>query len=248
MTKIVNKFLSKSFHMVSDSDPDIVSWNGVGDSFTIKDIDAFQKHVLPKYFNHSKFTSYVRQLNFYGFQKMSQDTDIRIIPKEITSKTNGNASDDESSHAESVSSTSNQQNPSSSSSISSVRNPANNSARFMHQYFRRGMPELLSKIQRSTAKPKVPAMELEDYEALHKQIAELKGQISQMESQVDQKVEQAVQLVRNDYMTKVTQLEASYQSLVSVVSLLLNGKPAMGLAAAAPTTAFPSLQQLFKQV
>lgn len=33
----------ESFHMISDSDPDIVSWTGVGDSFTIKDIEAFQK-------------------------------------------------------------------------------------------------------------------------------------------------------------------------------------------------------------
>ena len=34
---------TESFHMVSDSDPDIISWAGVGDSFTIKDIEAFQK-------------------------------------------------------------------------------------------------------------------------------------------------------------------------------------------------------------
>lgn len=247
MTKIVNKFLTKSFHMISDSDPDIVSWTDVGDSFTIKDIEAFQKHVLPNYFNHSKYSSFVRQLNFYGFQKMSQDTDIRIVPKQvITSSTNGNASDDDSTHAESISSTLNQQDPSSNSSVSSVRNPANNSARFLHKSFRRGMPELLSKIQRSTAKPKVTAMDPEDYESLHKQVAVLKSQISQMESQVDRKVEQAVQLVRTDYMTKVTQLESSYQSLVSVVSLLLNGKPSM--TAAAPPSALTLHEQLFKNV
>ncbi|CAJ1965529.1 unnamed protein product [Cylindrotheca closterium] len=236
--------------MVSDSDRDIVSWNGVGDSFTIKDIDAFQKHILPKYFSHSKFSSFVRQLNFYGFQKLSQDTDIRIaVPKEISSNTDGNASDDDSTHAGSVTSASNQKNPNSNSSVSSVRNPANNSARFMHEYFRRGMPELLSKIQRSTAKPKVASMEPEDYEALHKQITELKSQISQMESQVDRKVEQAVQLVRSDYMTKVTQLEAAYQSLVSVVSLLLNGKPTLRLSAGGPSSAFSPLQQhLYKNV
>lgn len=215
MTKEVNKFLTKSYHMISSSDPNILSWNGVGDSFTIEDIDAFQKHILPKYFSHSKYSSYVRQLNFYGFQKMSQDSDIRIVPKVIV--------DDESSHAsESVNSTSNQQNPSSSSSStpSTPRFPFNNSARFMHEYFRRGMPELLPKIQRSTAKPKLHMIESQDYEALHKEIASLKGQINQMESQVDRKVELAVQLVRNDYMTKVTRLEASYQSLVSIVSLM----------------------------
>lgn len=172
-------------------------------------------------------------MNFYGFQKLSQDSDvIRAIPKVITSiKTN--FGDDESSHAESIQSASNQQSPSSVSSVSSARLPVNNSARFTHEFFRRGMPELLSKIQRSTAKPKVPTMEPEDFQSLHKQITILKEQISEMESQVDRKVEQAVQLVRNDYTTKLTQMEVSYQSLVSVVSLLLNGKPTSG----APTGA-----------
>lgn len=230
--------------MISDSDPDIVSWTGVGDSFTIKDIDAFQKKILPKYFNHSKFSSFVRQLNFYGFQKLSQESDIvRAVPRIITSNKT-NVSDDDSSHAESINSTTDQQNPSSGSniSVSSSRNPANNSARFMHEFFRRGMPELLSKIQRSTAKPKAPPMEPEDYQTLHRQIAELRGQISQAESQVDRKVEQAVQLVRNDYMAKVTQLEASYQSLVSVVSLLLNRKPTM---TAGPSASGLALHNLF---
>jgi hypothetical protein len=228
--------------MVSDSDSDIISWTGVGDSFTIKDIDAFQKTVLPKYFNHSKFSSFVRQLNFYGFQKLSQESDIiRTVPQVIKTNASNNNNDDESSHAESLASRQQQtqQNPSSNGSVTSSR--TNNSARFMHEYFRRGMPELLAKIQRSTAKPKVPVMEPEEYQALHQKIAALQTQVSQLESQMDQKVEQAVQLVRQDYMSKVTQLEVSYQSLVSVLSLLLNGKPTL---TGTPSTSALSLHSL----
>merc|ERR1712021_270690 len=98
----------------------------------------------------------------------------------------------------------------------------------MHEYFRRGMPELLCKIRRSTANQKSPAIGPQDYEALQAQISSLKGQMKQMEWQVDRKVELAVQLVRNEYMTEVTRLEASYQSLVSMVSLILQGKVTMG--------------------
>merc|ERR1719322_37537 len=47
-----------------------VSWEKEGKSFIIHDQANFSKIVLPKYFKHNKFASFVRQLNMYGFRKL----------------------------------------------------------------------------------------------------------------------------------------------------------------------------------
>ena len=38
--------------------------------FIVKDPDAFATQIIPQYFDHNKFSSFARQLNFYGFRKM----------------------------------------------------------------------------------------------------------------------------------------------------------------------------------
>lgn len=59
-------FLSKTFHMVDDPETDsIVSWSQSRDSFIVWDSHEFSKHLLPKYFKHSNFSSFIRQLNTY---------------------------------------------------------------------------------------------------------------------------------------------------------------------------------------
>jgi len=108
------------------------------------------------------------------------------------------------------------------------------------------MPELLCKIRRSTAKQKSPAIAPQDYEALLAQISSLKGQMKQMESQVDRKVELAVQLVRNEYMSELRRLEASYQSLVSMVSLILQGKATMGRVSPSQSSLITLRQQFLE--
>ncbi|XP_028787453.1 heat shock factor protein HSF30 [Neltuma alba] len=67
-------FLKKTFEMVEDpvTDP-IVSWSEARDSFIVWDSHEFSKILLPKYFKHSNFSSFIRQLNTYGFRKIDSD-------------------------------------------------------------------------------------------------------------------------------------------------------------------------------
>lgn len=59
-------FLMKTYDMVDDPSTDkIVSWSPADNSFVIWDPPEFAKELLPKYFKHSNFSSFVRQLNTY---------------------------------------------------------------------------------------------------------------------------------------------------------------------------------------
>ncbi|XP_042019243.1 heat stress transcription factor A-7a-like [Salvia splendens] len=67
-------FLTKTFDMVDDPATDgVVSWSRGGHSFVVWDPHAFSSSLLPRYFKHSNFSSFVRQLNTYGFRKIDTD-------------------------------------------------------------------------------------------------------------------------------------------------------------------------------
>ena len=53
--------------------PDIICWSSEGNSFTVKNIDELSDKVLPNYFKHNNFTSFVRQLNLYDFHKIRSE-------------------------------------------------------------------------------------------------------------------------------------------------------------------------------
>lgn len=67
--------------MVNTSDPAIISWADDGETFVVKDPDRFEQEVIPKFFKHRKFSSFVRQLNFYKFRKIKNSDTIIIDPK-----------------------------------------------------------------------------------------------------------------------------------------------------------------------
>mmetsp|Transcript_13891 Transcript_13891/g.20266 ORF Transcript_13891/g.20266 Transcript_13891/m.20266 type:complete len:440 (-) Transcript_13891:527-1846(-) len=69
----VPMFLRKTYHMVNASNESIVCWSKDGNSFIIKDVDSFTSKIIPQFFNHKNFKSFVRQLNFYGFHKVKTD-------------------------------------------------------------------------------------------------------------------------------------------------------------------------------
>lgn len=67
-------FLTKVYDMVEDkSIDDIIRWSRGGQSFVVLDPQAFSTNLLPRYFKHNNFSSFVRQLNTYGFRKIDPD-------------------------------------------------------------------------------------------------------------------------------------------------------------------------------
>jgi len=70
-------FLKKTYHMIDTCDPTIATWSSDGRTFVVKDIDIFAAEIIPQFFKHNNFSSFVRQLNFYGFRKIKNDT-VRI--------------------------------------------------------------------------------------------------------------------------------------------------------------------------
>eukprot|EP00794_Sanderia_malayensis_P019255 gene19255-21183_t len=67
----VPAFLVKLWRLVQDEDVDeLISWSKNGTAFCIHDPTILSKDILPMYYKHNNFTSFVRQLNMYGFKKV----------------------------------------------------------------------------------------------------------------------------------------------------------------------------------
>ncbi|CAL9757059.1 unnamed protein product [Musa acuminata subsp. burmannicoides] len=67
-------FLAKTYQLVDDpSIDDVISWNEDGSAFVVWRPAEFSLDVLPNYFKHNNFSSFVRQLNTYGFRKTVPD-------------------------------------------------------------------------------------------------------------------------------------------------------------------------------
>ncbi|KAF3441196.1 hypothetical protein FNV43_RR16599 [Rhamnella rubrinervis] len=65
-------FLLKTYMLVEDpATDDVISWNSEGTAFVVWQPAEFARDLLPTLFKHSNFSSFVRQLNTYGFRKVA---------------------------------------------------------------------------------------------------------------------------------------------------------------------------------
>ena len=140
---------------------------------------------MPLYFKHSKFQSFVRQLNFYGFHKLRTDPDLNSVD-------------------------------------------ANKTVHFGHEYFKKGQPDLLYRIQRSTrgctthssgngdgasSASGAGAATVEQVESLKAEVSQLNKQLEQLSTIVDFKLATLSTTIEADYQRRMEKIEHSYKLL-----------------------------------
>ncbi|KFH68582.1 hypothetical protein MVEG_05392 [Podila verticillata NRRL 6337] len=71
LVKVRSMFIDKLFKMVEDpAIQHLIAWAKEGDMFYVFNCIELSTSVLPKFFKHNNWQSFVRQLNMYGFHKI----------------------------------------------------------------------------------------------------------------------------------------------------------------------------------
>ncbi|KAI9281164.1 HSF-type DNA-binding-domain-containing protein [Sporodiniella umbellata] len=73
--KLQPTFVRKLYRILEDQESQpLISWSKRGDVFYVTNPASFSKTVLPLYFKHNNWQSFIRQLNMYGFNKINDMT------------------------------------------------------------------------------------------------------------------------------------------------------------------------------
>jgi len=68
-------FPKKLFQLLQNEDQTLISWRPHGLAFIVNDEDRFVAETLPRYFKQTKIASFQRQLNLYGFHRLTKGVD-----------------------------------------------------------------------------------------------------------------------------------------------------------------------------
>ncbi|KAI0832035.1 HSF-type DNA-binding-domain-containing protein [Trametes gibbosa] len=68
-----NNFVTKLYQMINDpKSSQFITWTEHGTSFVVSNVGEFSRTILGSHFKHNNFSSFVRQLNMYGFHKINR--------------------------------------------------------------------------------------------------------------------------------------------------------------------------------
>lgn len=79
----VSKFVLRLYEMISNTkNSETLAWTDSGTSFAIVNTDNFTLKLLKKHFKNKNYSSFVRQLNLYGFRKQRDTGEIHVYAHE----------------------------------------------------------------------------------------------------------------------------------------------------------------------
>ena len=65
--------------MTNPKNSELIGWTEDDNCFLVHQIDRFSKDLLPLFFRHSNYSSFLRQLNLYGFVKKRYHDDRKHL-------------------------------------------------------------------------------------------------------------------------------------------------------------------------
>jgi len=187
-SKNLNRFIAKLYRIINSDDP-TVRWVPGGQKFLILDPKKFSQTVLPKYFKHSKFTSFVRQLNFYGFHKK------RIITTDLVNDENADAN----------------------SVLADLGDAVCFQHEYFQKDQPKLLLRIQRTTKQNSADDSLSQNKHKELEDLQEQMREMKKQIETYKDEFNIKLAAARAEIELDYLHRIQGIEVSYKNLVTML-------------------------------